>query len=404
MSAATPPTPPDDPFDAVIGQHAAVTVIRAALRADEVAHAWLLVGPRGVGQAELAAALACAMNCPRAPAADRGCGTCDVCARIRRGVHPAITDLEPEGTNHVVSAVREDWIPMASRTLSEGHRRVLRVVAADRMNEAAQNAFLKILEEPPPSVVWLLDVAEEGALLDTVVSRCRRLDLVPFGPDAMARLAATTGIPAADRAALTRAAMGSPERLHDLADPDIAAARARHLAVIDRLATGGPGVVVPLAKELASWAKGRSASVKAANAAELEELEAQFGVDGSRGWPPGVKTRITKRHERLERSEQRRALGIVLDDIASYLRDLLAVHADADVGALVNPDHEVALRRDVARLPAPEAVQALRAVAGCRDALERNGAPELHLERLLMGTALSVYAAATARRPTPDRG
>jgi DNA polymerase III subunit delta' len=404
MTAVSPSTRPDDPFAAVIGQQAAVTALRAALHADELAHAWLLVGPRGVGQAELAAALACAMNCPQPVAADNGCGTCDVCARIRRGVHPAITDLEPEGANHVVSAVREDWIPMASRTLSEGRRRVLRIVAADRMNEAAQNAFLKILEEPPPSVVWLLDVEEEGALLDTVVSRCRRLDLVPFGPEAMTRLADTTGIPAADRAALTRAAMGSPQRLHDLADPDIAAARERHLDVIDRLATGGPGVVVPLAKELASWAKGRSASVKERNSAELQELEAQFGVEGSRGWPPGVKTRIAKRHERLERSEQRRALGIVLDDIASYLRDLLAVHAGTGSEGLVNPDHEVALRRDVARLPAPEVVQALRAVATCRDALERNGAPELHLERLLMGTALSVYAAAAADRVATGRG
>lgn len=389
----------EDPWDEVVGQPAAVDAVRAALGRDEVAHAWLFVGPREVGQQALARAFACALNCPDAPASDRGCGTCSTCARIRRGVHPATTDFSPEGAQYVVDTVREDWIPTATRTMAEGRRRVLRIERADRMNDAAQSSFLKILEEPPPSVVWVLELEDPSALLDTVLSRCRRLELVPLGPAAMRTLAATHGIAEEQRDALARAAMGIPTRLRDLADPDIAQARWRHLDLIDRLATGGPGAVVPLAKELTTWAKGRSAAVRAANTKELDELKEQFGVDGPRGtWPPGVKTRITKRHERLERAEQRRSLGIVLDDLGSYLRDLLAAHGGASADAFVNVDHVAAIQRDVDRVAPEDLLVALRGVTDCREALERNGAPELHLERILMGLALAIYARSARAR------
>jgi DNA polymerase III subunit delta' len=380
-------------WDEVLGQPAAVTAVRAALRADEVAHAWLLVGPREVGQVELARALAAALNCPESDTPDEGCGVCSTCERIRRGAHPAVADIEPQGASHLVDDVREEWMPLATRTLTEGRRRVLRIAAADRSNEAAQNAFLKVLEEPPPSVVWVLDVQDEGALLDTVISRCRRLDLVPWGPAAMLALADRLGVPPEQQEALARAALGSPGRLRDLADPDVAKARWDHLALLDRLATGGPGQVTPAAKERVAWARSRIAPVKERHQAELAELEEAFGVEGNRGWPPGVKQRLTKRFERLERQEQRRALDLLLDDLASYLRDLLAAQGGAGTQALVNLDHEAAIRRDATRLPAPAVVGGLQAVARCREALDRNGNAELQLERLLLSIALPLYRA-----------
>ncbi len=385
MTAAT--------WDEVLGQPAAVQTLRTALVADEVAHAWLLVGPRGVGQQEATRAFAAALNCPETTT-DQGCGTCSTCRRISRGAHPAVADLEPKGANYLVDDVREEWMPLATRTLTEGRRRVLRISAAERMNEAAQNAFLKILEEPPPSVVWVLDVEDEGALLETVVSRCRRLDFVPWGPAELTGRAATLGVPEEQRPAMVRAALGSPERLADLADPDIAKARWDHLSLLDRLATGGPGEVIPAAKERVQWARSRVAPVKERNAEELRQLGEAFGVEGSQGWPPGVKARLTRRFERLERQEQRRCLDLLLDDLASYLRDLLAVQAGAGGAELVNLDHEAALRRDADRLPAADAVVGLQAVVRCREALDRNGNPELQLERLLYTLALPLYRAA----------
>lgn len=194
----------------------ASSALQSAIARDELGHAFLLVGPSGVGQRELAQALAAALNCPDA-VDGAPCGTCDTCARIARETHTALVTHEPEGAQHLVASVREDWIPTASRTLTEGRRRVVRIVAADRMNESAQNAFLKALEEPPPSTIWVLEATDDTALLDTILSRCRRLDLVTWPPAALHARAVELGIPAEKRDAAVRAATGSPDRLAALA-------------------------------------------------------------------------------------------------------------------------------------------------------------------------------------------
>lgn len=312
-----------------------------------------------------------------------------------RGRHSVVETFTPEGANHLVDQVRSDWIPTASRTLSEGRRRVLHIVAADRMNEAAQNAFLKVLEEPPASAVWVLEAEDLGALLDTVVSRCRTLTVVPWGMEPLRVRARELGVPPEQQEVVARAAMGSPARVADLAEAEVFEARWRHLGLIHRLATGGPGEVVPAAKELVAWAKSRVRPLAEKNAEELEQWAEAYGAaQDARAWPAGVKQRLQKRHQRLERQEQRRMLDLALDDIASYLRDLLVVGQHGRRDDVINLDHFSSLERDVACLPVPAVVSGLRAIVTCRDALDRNGAPELQLERLLMALALPIYAAA----------
>lgn len=406
-------------WDAVIGQDAATGLLRRAVGRDEISHAWLFTGPPGVGQLEAARALSADLNCREVEPGEVACGTCSTCSRIARGEHPAALDLEPEGAWHVVDAVRERWIPMATRTLVEGRRRVLRVVAADRMNEAAQNAFLKILEEPPASVVWILDVQDEDALLDTIVSRCRRIVFSPLGHDALAERARGFGV---EGEALVRAAMGDPDRLRDLSDADVrdlvstrradrdargaakptdeeladqerelsvAGARQRALGLVGRLRRDGPGVVVSEVADVSSWAKARTDVRKNRNDQELERLEGAFGGE----WPAGVKGRFEKRFERLERQEKQRALELFLDDLGSYLRDLIAVASGAGEQAVVNVDHLDRLRDDAAEVPVHVAIAGLEAVAECREALERNGQPDLQLERLLLRLGVAVYRA-----------
>lgn len=390
---ATPPWGGD-----AVEQPAATEALRRALTADEVAHAWLVVGPPEVGQEDLVRSLSMALNCPSAPAPDLGCGDCPTCGRIGRGRDELVLRFEPEGLAYVVDNVQTDWVPAAMRSITHGTRRVLSISAADRMNVAAQNAFLKLLEEPPPSVVWVLEAEDESALLDTVRSRCRRLAVVPWSMDGLRRRAAELGVVGEQRIeAVARAALGSPRRLEDLTDPDVADARDRHLGIIDVLATAGPGAVVPVSKQLVAWSKGRSAALEQRHRAELERLDVEFGADArQRGWPPGLRTRVRKRHERLERAEKLRALGHALDDLASYLRDLLAVQAGAASSALINLDQEPALRRDAARLPAQDVVAALVAVRDCQRALARNGNPELQLERTLMLLAVALFRARAA--------
>lgn len=193
-------------------QPAIAAAMQSAIEHDELGHAFLMVGPAGVGQREVARALAASLNCPDV-AGGRPCGVCETCRRIGRDTHSVLVSFEPEGSQHLVSSVRDEWIPTASRTLAEGRRRVVRIVAADRMNESTQNAFLKALEEPPPSTVWVLETADDSALLDTILSRCRRLDLVTWPPDALRERGRELGIPEGELEAAVRSATGSPDRL-----------------------------------------------------------------------------------------------------------------------------------------------------------------------------------------------
>lgn len=379
-------TVPRGLWDRVVGQVAAVELLAGAVARGEVSHAWLLTGPPAVGQADAVAALAADLNCPHAD--PHACGRCHTCQRIARGTHPAVRAFEPEGAFHVVDAVRDEWIPAATRTLLEGRVKVLHVVEADRMNEAAQNALLKVLEEPPGRAVWILQVADDGALLDTIVSRCRRLDLVAWDREAMRARAAGLGIREEHTDGLVAAAMGSPERLVALADHDVAAARQRHLRLVERLVDEGPGAAVPAAGELVAWSRSRTRHRRDRNARERERLDEAYAGE----WPPGARARLERRERRLEREEGQRALRTALDDLASYLRDLLAVQAGMDPADAVNRDHADLLRRDADRVPTVVAVDGLDAVAGCLDALERNGQPELQLERLLLRIAVPLQA------------
>lgn len=420
MTTATAPTIRPG-WDRTAQPHASAA-LQSAITRDELGHAFLLVGPAGVGQRLVVAALAAALNCPDA-VDGAPCGTCETCLRIGRDTHTALVTYEPEGAQHLVSAVREEWVPTASRTLTEGRRRVMRIVAADRMNESAQNAFLKALEEPPPSTVWVLEATDDTSLLDTILSRCRRLDLVTWPPDALRERARELGIPDARIEASARAATGSPDRLESLAarecpecgrvyvaarGPAAAAcslhrgdpvptvpeaARDRHVGVVRRLADGGPGQVTAVVKEIADWAKQCAAGLAETHEDELAQLVEDYGATRDRDLPRGVKTRLEKRHKRLQRETTQAAFHRFLDEFGAYVRDLLVVHGGGSDDQLVHVDHAADARADAPRLPVEACLRALTDLNRCRNAItEFNGQPELQLERVLHPVAAATFA------------
>ena len=149
--------------------------------ADRLSHAYLLIGPEGPGRDEAEERLAAALLCED-PAGDAPCGVCRHCEKVKKHTHPDLIVVERQpgaGGNLrqeiVVDQIR-DVTAAAAVAPNEAERKVYLIRQADRMNIAAQNALLKVLEEPPGHACFLLSAAAADALLPTVRSRCLRRD------------------------------------------------------------------------------------------------------------------------------------------------------------------------------------------------------------------------------------
>ncbi|RME96641.1 MAG: hypothetical protein D6766_00145 [Verrucomicrobia bacterium] len=161
-----------------------VEVLRRSLDRGRLAHAWLLTGARLEPLTGLARALAAALMCQQPPRTGASglpldaCGQCAACRLVAADEHPDVHWLRPESKMRQIRVeqlrglMRE--FQMKSRA---GGWKVAVLVGADRMNANAANAFLKTLEEPPPRSVLLLLSTEPDRLLETIRSRCLRLDL-----------------------------------------------------------------------------------------------------------------------------------------------------------------------------------------------------------------------------------
>jgi DNA polymerase III subunit delta' len=165
----------------VIGQGRAVAQLAGALSREETAHAYLIVGPSGVGKMKLARRFAQALNCT---GETPPCGVCTACQRIEDSIHADVSVIELAASEaHSATLISTEQIDevIASAYLPpfEGRHKVFIVDGAELLSTAAANKLLKTLEEPPPKVTFLLLTAQEAVILPTVVSRCQRLELPP---------------------------------------------------------------------------------------------------------------------------------------------------------------------------------------------------------------------------------
>jgi DNA polymerase III subunit delta' len=362
------------------GQRRAAEVLRGAVARDEPGHAWAFLGPSGVGQEEAARALAAALNCPTPSAPGEPCGVCSVCSRCRRGAFPAYHEFAPTGSMHRVEEVRKDWLATAALSPLEGRVKVLRVIDADRMNEASANAFLKGLEEPPPGTIWLLDIADPDELPDTVLSRCRALRFAPWGPDELAAEARRLGLAGEDVAIAVRVASGAPAVLRRLARPGGLDDLRAHRSILAGLRERGPGYALVAAQAIDEEVKRATKALKAEGEAELAELAEGYGD----AFPQGVERQLKERFARREREVKLSIAQAALDDLVAWCRDAVLVGVGGPSEALLHVDALPALRADAEALGPARLLAAIDHLLATREHLERNVGQQLALEACCM--------------------
>src|SRR5713101_7731533 len=174
--------------DLLVQEHVAA-VLRGAVAAGRVAHGYLFAGPRGVGKTTAARILAMALNCERREPSGEPCGECDSCRRIwTGGANLDVVELDAASNRGVDDArdLRERAMYAAS---AEGRHKVYIVDEAHMLTREAWNALLKILEEPPPRVVFVFATTEPQKIAQTaapILSRLQRFDFRRIGPHAIA--------------------------------------------------------------------------------------------------------------------------------------------------------------------------------------------------------------------------
>jgi DNA polymerase-3 subunit gamma/tau len=191
-------------FDEVVGQDHVTTTLAREVIDGKVAHAYLLAGPRGTGKTTTARLLAKSLNCANRAADGEPDNTCASCVGITEGTSLDVIELDA-ASNNKVEDVRDIRINASTMTAIAGSRRVYILDEAHMLTRAAGNALLKVLEEPPEHVIFVLATTEPYKLLDTIRSRSQRFDFHPVATETLidypAKIADAEGFQA-DRGAL----------------------------------------------------------------------------------------------------------------------------------------------------------------------------------------------------------
>jgi DNA polymerase-3 subunit delta' len=183
-------------MDPIIGHADVLRELRTLAAVDDPAHALLFAGPDGTGRVRLALEYARLLNCEGAPGDSQPCGACRSCRLIGEGAHPDVVvvnpgdalcrpranesghEKHPQSRDIRICQVR-GLIDLVSRYPFEARYRMVILDPADRMAREAANTLLKTLEEPPGHTIIALVTAAPETLIETIVSRCRRIDVRP---------------------------------------------------------------------------------------------------------------------------------------------------------------------------------------------------------------------------------
>ncbi|KUI21930.1 DNA polymerase III subunit delta' [Mycobacterium sp. GA-1285] len=389
-------------FSRLVGQHAVEAELVAAARAARgeaahsgatvgtMTHAWLITGPPGSGRSVAALCFAAALQCTSDGVP--GCGECRACTTTMAGTHADVRRIIPEGLSIGVDEMRT-IVQIASRRPSTGRWQVVVVEDADRLTEGAANALLKVVEEPPPSTVFLLcapSVDPEDIAI-TLRSRCRHVALVTPTVDAIAGvLMDSDGLSEADARWAASVSGGHVGRARRLATDESARERRKRALGLARDAAT-PARAYAAAEELVKTAEDEALALTLdRNEAETEELRTALGAGGTgkgtagslRG-AAGALSALERRQKSRRTRASRDSLDRALIDLATYFRDALLVASDAGDLQHNHPDMEEEVARLAAHASPDKLLRCIEAVLECREALAVNVKPKFAVDALV---------------------
>ena len=345
-------------FADVVGQEHVTRTLCNAIRSGRVAHAFLFTGPRGVGKTTMARLLAKALNCEQGPTPDP-CNTCSNCLEITAG--NALDVLEIDGASHTgVDNIRD---------LTEGvqYRQVksrFRVVIIDEvhmLSNAAFNALLKTLEEPPPHVKFIFATTEAHKVLQTILSRCQRYDF--------------------QRIALRELI----QRLQVVAEGEGLSADEVGLALLAREADGSLRDAESLLDQVVAWSGGSVNEQAVKEALGVADRQALFRVvEAVLARDPAQALRLAGDLYQYGYDPRR-----LCRDLLEHFRHLVIAKISPDPVLLAElPDHEVATVRQQAGARALEDLQRLFALMlRAEEEVSRTAYTQLVIEMTLVKLA-----------------
>ena len=236
-------------FDSIYGQHLLKEALQRSLAGGETGHAYLFSGPSGSGKGTLALLFAQALNCRNV---DPPCGQCLPCRKSESGNHPDLFRLVPQGASLKIEQIRDIkenlyYLPV------EGQHKICIMEDADLLTAPAANSLLKILEEPPPSLVFILLTARPWAILPTILSRCTHFTLKPLQPQEMAALLQREGKLSGEQEIVFLLSGGNPGQALALAEQgDWREKFVEARALLQTVEHGSPDGIFPLAEELSN--------------------------------------------------------------------------------------------------------------------------------------------------------